>query len=121
MRDPVSNIKKKQKESLLLREISSLFFEAAQDYPALQNLFISRVTLSDDKGHCTVLFFSPRGREFFNEQLPTLKTFKPSLRKALSQRVPGRRTPEVVFKFDEQKDKVESIERLLDQIKDENS
>ncbi|OGB97575.1 hypothetical protein A3F06_03525 [candidate division TM6 bacterium RIFCSPHIGHO2_12_FULL_36_22] len=120
MRSTVQDIKRRQKESLLYREISKLFLEVALDNPGFQSLFINKVVLSPDKGLCTVYFYSPKGIDFFKTQLEALKLFKPSLRKALSQTINSRRVPQIVFAFDSQLEKQEHIEQLLDQIKQEN-
>ncbi|MBT4856406.1 ribosome-binding factor A [bacterium] len=117
MHSSVSDIKRKQKEALLLKEISTLFLDVSLEYPAFQSLFINKVLLSPDKGLCSVYFYSPKGIEFFKEQLPQLKLFKPSLRKALSQRIRSRRIPQIVFVFDSQLEKQETVESLLDKIK----
>ncbi|HJM69178.1 MAG TPA: ribosome-binding factor A [Candidatus Babeliales bacterium] len=121
MRSTVQDIKRKQKESLLLKEISKLFFELALDNSDFQSLFINKVVLSPDKALCSVYFYSPRGIEFFKQQLEKLKLFKPSLRKALSQKINSRRVPQIVFVFDSQLEKQEQVEHLLDKIKQEDS
>lgn len=69
MSGTVRNIKKAQKESLLFREISRLFMQTAMDDSRLQNVVLSRVTLSDDKGVCYIYFYSYKGKEHFNEVL----------------------------------------------------
>lgn len=115
----VQEIKKAQKERLLFREISNLFLQASLDDSRLQKFSVSRVQLSPDKGLCTVFFFSPEGEDYFNELLPILKLYKPSMRKAIAEKIESRYTPELVFKFDEQVEKQERINRLIDQIKTE--
>lgn len=115
----VSDIKRAQKESLLLREISQLFLQASIDEKALQGLSINRVKLSPDKGVCTVYFYTPQGQKFFDEVLPILKLYKPSLRKALSSQIRSRYTPELIFRYDEQYEKIMHIENLLEKVKKE--
>ena len=101
----VSDIKRAQKASLLLKAISQLYWEATRDDKELLGLFISRVELSQDKGMCYVFFYTPEGQEFFKEKLQTLKLYKPSLRAALAKQIPGRYTPDIIFKFDAQQKK----------------
>lgn len=113
------DIKKGQKESLLFQEISSLFLKTSMDDPRLQGLFINRVELSPDKGHCSVYFYSFKGEEDFNEKLEILKLYKPSLRKALAQKIKGRYVPEIVFKYDKQFEKQQGIEDLFEKLKKE--
>lgn len=115
----VSSIKKSQKESLLRKEISRLLQAVSLDNPALGGLSISRVSLSDDKHLCSVFFYSPDGPETFEKKLETLKLYKPSLRKAIAQKIPGRHVPDLLFKYDSQLEKQLAIEQLLDKVKKE--
>lgn len=118
-----SNVREKkraQKERLLLREISKLYFQAAADDPALQGLIINRVQLSEDKSFCTVYFYSEEGKKVFDEKFDRLKLYKPSLRKALADILKFRYMPDLRFAFDDQYEKQRSIEKLLDKIKEED-
>jgi ribosome-binding factor A len=114
----ISEIKKAQKESLLFKEISKLYMQASMDDPRLAGIFINRVKLSPDKGHCTVYFYTPEGEEHFNNVLEILKLYKPSLRKALATGIKARYTPEIVFKFDKTFEKQNRLEELLNTIKE---
>lgn len=116
-----SAIKRAQKESLFLREISHLFLKASMDDKRLQGLHVNRVTLSPDKGWCSVYFYSPEGKAFFEEALPTLVLYKPSLRQALAQKIRGRYVPELVFKYDDQYEKQLQLEHLFEKIKEEDA
>jgi len=116
----LSDIKRSQKESLLLREISKLYFEASLDDKTLQEFQISRVKLSKDKGICFVFFYCSNGEDYFNEKLSTLKLYKPSLRSALAKTIKGRYVPDLVFKYDSEFEKQKKIEELLDKIKEED-
>jgi len=115
----VSDIKRSQKESLLFREISKLFHTILIENPELSGLFVNRIKLSPDKGFCTVYFYTAEGVDYFHEKLKTLILYKPAMRKALSQTIAGRYTPDMVFKFDEQFEKQAHIESLLDKVKTE--
>ncbi len=112
-----SAIKRAQKESLLFRVISQLFLQATLDDPRLQGIFVNRVQLSTDKSSCTVFFYTAKGEEGFNELRKHLLLYKPSLRKAIAASIPGRYTPELVFKFDTQFEKLQRIEELLEEVK----
>lgn len=114
----VKNIKQAQKESLLLREISSLFMKASTDDPRLARLTISRVQLSSDKSSCSVFFYTPGGYKAFEELLEILKLYKPSLRSALAKSIKSRYTPELIFKYDEQYEKEEKLHQLLESLKE---
>ena len=112
----VSTIKRAQKEKLLLRVISQLFYEAASDDSRLHGVSISRVTLSPDKGHCDIYFFTPEGKAAFDEKLEIMKLYKPSLRAALAKEIASRYTPEIVFKFDAQFEQHQKLEKILDSV-----
>lgn len=115
------NVKKSQKESLLFRAIAQLFTQTMLDDKKLQGLFINRVKLSDDKGVCTVYFYTTGGLADFKEKLATLILYKPSMRHALAKTINSRYTPELIFKFDDQFEKQQRIEGLLEQVKGEDS
>lgn len=119
MSSRISDIKRAQKASLLLRVVSNLFLEAIRDNANLDGLFITRVELSPDKGMCYVFFFSPEGEDTFKEKLHHLKLYKPSLRASLAREVPGRYTPDILFKYDSQQSKVTRIDELLNKVKED--
>jgi len=112
-------IKRAQKESYFFREISNLFLQIMIDEPRLNGLFINRISLSSDGGTCVVLFLAANGRTEFEEKLPLLILYKPSLRTALAKTSHGRYTPNLIFRYDEDHEKVEKINRLIDQLKKE--
>ncbi len=115
----VRDIKHAQKESQLLQEIGQLFIQIAQDEPRLQGLYITRVKLSPDKGMCMVFFHSLDGLKAFEEKRPILVMYKSSLRKALSQLIAGRYTPDLRFTYDQQLDKQRHIDDLIENLKKE--
>lgn len=111
------SVRQAQKESLLYREVAELFRRHAQDEPALQDLYVTRVDLAPDLSTCTVFFFSPKGEPYFKQQLRQIILYKPSLRRAIASRVALRRTPDFVFKFDETVEKQQRVDALFDKIK----
>jgi ribosome-binding factor A len=117
MSSSVSQVKRAQKESLFFREISQLFLQASLDDNRLQGLYVNRVQLSPDKGHCTIFFYTALGEEYFNTVLSVLTLYKPSLRKALAQTIASRYTPELVFKFDKQFEKQQRLEALIEDVR----
>lgn len=116
----VSDIKKAQKESLFLREISELYQQAARDDERLQDLSVNRVELSTDKGLCTVYFYTPQGLEYFNAKMEVLSMYKPALRKALAASIQARYVPDLRFKFDQKFEKQMKIEQLIEKVKEED-
>lgn len=118
-RSRVSEIRHAQRESVLLHTIAKCFMQLIQDEPKLSPLSITRTELSPDKGHCMVFFHCLGGIEEFESLRKTLVLFKPSLRKALSQEIDGRYTPDLRFAYDHQLDKQRHIDDLIDKLKDE--
>lgn len=110
------HIRKARKEAQYLRVISTLFTAQAVEDKRLRNVFINRVELSADGGLCYVFFYSDQGETYFKEVLPHLILYKPSLRAALAQEIRGRYTPDILFRFDEQFEKQQKIEQLIDRV-----
>lgn len=110
------SIKRAQKEALYLRTISDLFREAATEDSRLRGITVERVQISPDGSMCTVFFFTAEGSAIFEEKLEYLKLYKPSLRKAFAQALNQRRTPDFIFKYDQQFAKAERIRNLIDSL-----
>lgn len=115
----VQEIKKQQREALIFRLLSSLWTETQADNPILADLYINRVQLSSDGGHCTLLFYSPHGEAFFDEKLSTMKLFKPSMRTALAKEYQRRYVPDLVFKYDTTFAKQQELDLLIQQVAEE--
>ena len=119
MRDQrLRELKRAQKESLIRKEFSKLFLEIKLSNKSLQDIYINRVELSADKSTLHVFFFTDKGPDFFKERLGDLILYKPSIRKALSQILDSRYTPQVKFKYDSIFEKQCKIEALLDKVKE---
>ncbi|MBU1007989.1 ribosome-binding factor A [Candidatus Dependentiae bacterium] len=116
----VSEIKREQKKSFLLQEISALVRQITADESRLSSLFVTRVELSRDGGICFIYFSTHTTKEAFDEGFPLLKLYKPSMRKALSQAMSSRYVPNLVFKYDETKEKERKITGILDKIASED-
>ena len=113
----LSFIKRSQKESLLLRELSKMLLQLSLDDSELSGLFINRVALSKNKGVCIIYFYDPNGPEVFEQKKRRLILYKPSLRKGIAMTLDGRYTPELKFAFDEQFEKQQRIENLIETVK----
>jgi len=111
--------KKAQKENLMYQEISKIFLLITLDEERLKDLSVSKVTLSRDKSHATVYMYTPGGLADFEKKRPTLILYKASMRKAISQKIPGRYTPELTFVFDELFEKQQKIQNILEKVKSE--
>lgn len=117
----IQSVKKSQKESQIFKLVAQLFTQITLDDSRLQGIMVNRVKLSDDKGVAMVFFYSPGGMQEFQEKLPFIILYKASLRRALAKSIHSRYTPELVFKFDEQFEKQQKIENLLEKIKGDDS
>ena|SRR5438477_10810252 len=115
----ISTIKHAQRSSFILREVSELFLKIAMDDVTLQELYITRVELSPDRGVCTIFFHTPAGNEGFQKLMPTLILYKPSLRSALAKASSARYTPDLRFAYDAGIDHQNKIEDLFKKLKDE--
>lgn len=121
------DIKREKKKAIYLRELSTFLDIIAQDEPALREVFLSRVDLSADSGICYLYFATLPTQSLTEEQkeaiyktaLERLKLYKSSLRKNLAQQIASRYTPNLIFMYDEKKEKVDRINVLLDQVHNE--
>lgn len=117
----LSDKKRAQKESLFLHAVAQFFRKITLDEPSLAALALTRVKLSSDYGLCIVYFYTAGGKEAFDQILSdTLKLYKPSLRKALATELNQRRTPNLIFKFDDIFDKQMHVEQLFEKLKQES-
>lgn len=120
-----SLIKREQRKSFLLRELSTMLNTLCEDEPKLSPLYISQVNLSDDGGICYIYMSSTpldpnvTTKQLFEELLPTLVLYKPSMRKSLASVLQKRYVPDLKFLFDENREKMDRINGLLDQVQDE--
>jgi ribosome-binding factor A len=112
-----SEVRRARKESLLFRELSSFLMRITQNDSLLAGIFVSAVVLSPDKSSCSILFASANGKAYFEEHLGRLILYKPALRKALSQAIQARHTPQLIFKYDERFEKEQKLNTLFDQLK----
>ena len=96
-----------------------MFHEIVLDDNRLQGLAINRVALSKDKGLINIYFYAFGGEKEFQEKFSILVLYKPSLRKAIAQKIPARYTPEISFKFDELFEKQKKVEDIFEKIKSE--
>jgi ribosome-binding factor A len=116
-----SNVKRERRKSLFLREITALVQELSSQEPFVANLYVSKVDISDNSGICYIYMtsFKEPGQEMFDQALPILKLYKPSIRKAFAQRVQTRYAPDLVFVYDKGKEKERRITELLDKVQTE--
>lgn len=112
-----SDVRRARKESLLYKELSTFFMQITQNDPAFAGLFINAVKLSPDRSSCSIFFASAGGEADFEQRLGHLILYKPALRRALSQAIQARYTPQLIFKYDGQFEKQNKLNTLFDQLK----
>lgn len=115
----VSQIKRSQKESLLLKELSKMLLQLSLDDKQLEGLTINKVELSRDKSVCSVYLFDSGGIEAFNNKKQALILYKPSLRKGIADALQSRYVPQIRFKFDIKFERQQRIESIIDEVKKE--
>ncbi len=118
MKSSNKNIKQKQRESLILREISPLLMELFKDYPELANFLVTKVELSKDGGLCSIFVYdcvTPNNQKGFS----SIKLFAPSTRKALAQVLQARYVPELRFIYDASINKILDLNQALCKISQE--
>ncbi len=120
-----SLIKREQRKSFLLRELSTMLYTLCEDEPKLSPLFISKVNLSDDGGICYVYMSTTpldpnvTPKDLYQELVPSLILFKPSMRKNLAGALQKRYVPDIKFLFDENREKMDKLNELLDRVQHE--
>ena len=120
-KSPAPSIKKEQKKAFILKEVSAFVRQVTAEEPSLIPLFVTRIELSRDTGVCYVYFSTYTDRVAFEDGLKILKLYKPSMRKALADAMRSRYVPQLVFRYDEAKEKERRITGLLDEIQQEES
>lgn len=117
----VSDIKRAQKESLLLRELATYFLHITNEDSNIKDIALNRVKLSKDKSTCTLFFYSTQGEAYFDELMPYLILYKPSMRKALAQSINARYTPQLIFKFDTPYEKHLELEKVFEALHEDKA
>ncbi len=112
------NIKHAQRESLFKREIILLLQQIATDDPQLQSVFVTRVSLSANRGSLHIFLSSSEANEqTLTEKLRRLVLYKPSLRNSIAKMNHARTVPDIFFKIDDLVKKQQRMDELFEQIK----
>lgn len=121
IKSTLHDIKRDKRKKLYLRELSVIVQALATQEPAVADVYVTRIEFSADTGICFVYFtsFVPDGLASYEKALEILKLYKGSMRKELARSVNARYTPELVFVYDENKEKERHIHGLLDKVLEE--
>ena len=120
-------IRREQKKSFYLSEVSGFIARLTQDEELFVSLCLTRAELSPDGHRCTIYGIAMGDPStdlkvraaLFNTILGKLILYTPSLRAALAKSVSSRYVPELRFAYDAQRAKQERIDSLLAQIERE--
>ena len=117
----IHDVKKERKKSLFLRELAAIVQRLGGEEPAIAQVFVSRVDLTDDYGACYVYLvpYTSFSQEIVDMAIEKLILYKPSIRRAIAESINPRYTPDIRFFFDEVKEKQYKIDQLLDKVHEE--
>jgi ribosome-binding factor A len=110
------DIKRAQRQSYILNEISPVLRELFSNEDSLSQLFVTRVELSSDGSICRIFLSTFSSKTVYEQASKTLMLYKPSVRKALSQILHSRYTPDVRFHYDAGKEKERHLDGLFEKI-----
>ena len=111
-------IKREKKKSLFFRELSQIVSLISNENPDVQKVYVTRVDFSQDASTLYVFLstFDVYSEEIFKAALEALKLYRPSIRKEIATRLNPRHTPEIIFLYDEIREKQDRIDNLLDKV-----
>ncbi len=121
--DSIGLGKKEQKRSVrvadvIKNELAILLLNKIQD-PKLQEVFVSRVEVSDDLKYAKIFFTLLGGKKAIGNAQSGLQRAKGFMRSHLAKTLNLRYTPELQFRYDETAEKVQEMERLFQEIANE--
>jgi ribosome-binding factor A len=98
----INEVKKKQRESVLYKEVQPLLKDVFIDSQSLRSYSFSRVEISKCGGMCRFFLINHLQdiTSFEAEALNELKLYGPSLRRAVSKILGKKYSPEVKFVYD---------------------
>lgn len=108
-----------QRESVLLKALSTLIFRLGNELPILLKISITGIKLTKDRSRATVFIYSSFGENIVEESIKELIPYIPSIKASLPALAQLRRVPEIRLVYDKQRDKINHIEELLDSVKEE--
>lgn len=106
-----------QRESALLRAVSKLIVQLNKEIKSLLKISITEVKLSKDLSIAKIFLYSSFGKEAVEEAIKDLIPYLPSIKNSLPVLTELRRVPNLRLVYDEQRDKINHIESILDSVK----
>ncbi len=103
---------------VIRHEVALLLINKLQD-PKVQNVYISRVEVSDDLKYARLFFTVIGGKKEIRNAESGLQRAKGFIRSHLAKTLNLRYTPALQFRYDETAEKVEEVEKLFQEIASE--
>ena len=113
----MKQVKLERLNDLFREEISYILFTEVKD-SNVKYVTITDVDITNDLSFAKV-YFTVRNKEYLDSTQKALNRASSFIRGKLSERVEVRHTPELKFVFDESIEYGEKIEKLLEQINEE--
>lgn len=114
----MKQVKIERLNDLFIKEISYILFTEVKDQN-VRDVTITDVSITNDLSFAKV-YFTLRNKEYLDVTEKALNRASSFIRGKLSERVEIRHTPELRFVFDESLEYGEKIEKILDEIKNED-
>lgn len=117
MKHRSTNIRLSQRTAAIQREVSRILYQLSLDDPNLKGISVTRASMSNAGTICKIFVAVDGGKAAFEEKRKVLVLYLPSIRTAIAQLLQGRYTPKLHFYYDQQHEKGDRVNRLLDQLK----
>ncbi len=108
-----SDIKKKQRESLIQKLLVPVLLETFRDEPELKFFSVSKIELSKDGGLCNIFLMTSFAPEKIEEAMFKVARYTIATRKALARVMQSRYVPEVRFQYDHSLEKMNQLNDIL--------
>ena len=110
------NIKKLRREAEILKSLMIVLHKIIIKKDILSGLSFTRVNVTADGSFIMVFVHSLEGEEIAKKAVIYLDSYKKQIYHELCQHLQYRRVPHLKFLYDEQQDKINKINSLLDKL-----
>lgn len=110
------NIKKLRREAEILKTLMIVLHKIIIKKDIMSGLSFTRVNITADGSFIMVFVHSIKGEEVAKHTIVYLNAYKKQMHHELCQQLQYRHVPHLKFLYDEQQDKVNKINTLLDKL-----
>jgi ribosome-binding factor A len=110
------NIKKLRREAEILKNLMIVLHKIIIKKDILSGLSFTKVNVTTDGSFIMVFVHSLGGEEIAKNAISYLTSYKKQIYHELCQQLQYRRVPHLKFLYDEQQDKVNKINTLIDKL-----